>query len=220
MPLTEKGCYIQFYKGPGGTDPTERGILVGGCTEPRTIQLPLHLCEWGLRKAVVGQIWVWVCFLFLASSKNSHRRKDSVVFWSLTPVFSRVMVVMTLLAFSTENPDYETRARASHVQKKFLKKAKINHPWKNNKGGMWTTQHFPWLVYLSHTITIKWLTCLYPLQRGFFAFSRGSAPQPTTQFYYFVLAILVLRYSNPFPFPPQLSKFSRLKFKVNSNVII
>lgn len=107
----------------------------------------------------------------------------------------------------------------SCTKKMFLKKAKINHPWKNNKRGMWITQHFPWLVYLSHTTTIKWLTCLYPLQKGFFAFSRGSAPQPTTQFYYFVLAILVLRYSNPFPFPP-LSKFSRLKFKVNSNVII
>lgn len=103
--------------------------------------------------------------------------------------------------------------------KVFLKKAKISHPWKHNKRGMWITQHFLWLVYLSHTIMIKWLTCLYPLQKGFFAFSRGSAVQPTTQFYYFVLAILVLRYSNPSPFPP-VSKFSRLKFKVNSNVII
>lgn len=172
------------------------------------------------KKAVVGQIWGLVCFFLLASPKKHQRRKASVMFWSLTPVFSHVMGVMTVLSFSTENSDYETRARTSHVQKKmFLKKAKINHPWKNNKRGMWITQHFPWLVYLSHTTTIKWLTCLYPLQKGFFAFSRGSAPQPTTQFYYFVLAILVLRYSNPFPFPP-LSKFSRLKFKVNSNVII
>ena len=163
--------------------------------------------------------WVKCGFFLLASPKKPQEKRQPQVFWSLTHVLSHVMVLMTVLSFFSRELILLNQSENKSCTKKFLKKAKISHPWKNNKGGMWITQHFLWLVYLSHTIMIKWLTCLYPLQKGFFAFSRGSAVQATTQFYYFALAILVLRYSNPFPFPP-VSKFSRLKFKVNSNVII
>lgn len=151
-----------------------------------------------------------------ASPKMPQEKWQPLVFWSLTHVLISCNGTYASFFFCRELILLNKNKSCTKV---FLKKAKISHPWKHNKRGMWITQHFLWLVYLSHTIMIKWLTCLYPLQKGFFAFSRGSAVQPTTQFYYFVLAILVLRYSNPSPFPP-VSKFSRLKFKVNSNVII
>lgn len=97
MPLIEKGCYLQFYKGTGGTDPTERGTFVGGCTESRTIQLPLNQCEWGLRKDVVGQIWVWVWFFhFLLTKKKPQKTNKTATgertAWcsDLSPLFSLV----------------------------------------------------------------------------------------------------------------------------------
>lgn len=48
---------------------------------------------------------------------------------------------------------------------------------------------------------LKWLASLHPLQKGFFAFSRGLDAQPTTPFDYFGLAILILRYLNLFSSP-------------------
>lgn len=178
VPLTEKGHYIQFYKGPGGTDPTERKIFVGSCTEPGTSQLPLNQCEWGLIKAVGGQMWVCVCFFSSCFAKKATGERTVLI---SHPCFLSCNGRYDCPFFFNRELRLWNQSKNKSRTKKFLKKAKINQPWKNNKRGMWITQHFPWFVYLSHTITIKWLTCLYPLQKGFFAFSRDSALQPTNQ---------------------------------------
>lgn len=177
------------------------GVLWVGTLKLGLVNWALNQYEWGLINAVVGQIWV-VIFL-PASPKKPQEKRESLVFRSLNHAFSHVMVLNNCSFFFCRELMLLNQSKNKSCTKKCLKKAKISHPWKNNERGMWITQHFLWLVDLSHTITIKWLTCLYPSQKGFFAFSRGSAVQPTTQFYYFVLAILVLRYSNPFPLPPR-----------------
>lgn len=125
MPLTEKGCYIQFYKGPGGTDPTERRVFVGSCTEHRTSQLPLNQCEWGLMKAVVGQIWVWGCIFPSCLTKKAPGER-TVWCSDPSPLFSLVEWELWLsFFFRRELRLWNQSKNKSCTKKSSLKRQKL-----------------------------------------------------------------------------------------------